>query len=532
MKKQLITVLALGASALLFWASNSTSRISKTYETRQEIERPTTSGATHPVRYEVPVIEPEAGTPQRQSKGGVEVWCEVAPPQISKTTRTERRPVYVSKSEYDSHLDVFRVASYPEYQLDFVQAQFKITVFNKQDRVLKLIDVPVVMLIDGDQFQISDENYVTWRNAMIVKGFNKEIFLPGPDLERVRTAKSIYVSVNDVPISYDKAGNVIEKQNFEWRFSARVEQRTENVPITYTYETRPVHQEDCSSCEGGTKEAKCDLCDGNGKYTNKEGKLVSCFRCGGDGKVSQKCYSCSGRGFNYHPQSSVTPVLDRETWNGWKVRVWSKSGQHPIWVVDPATGSYRSVGKTGEIGGQSAESIDYWHSGAGKTYSLMVMRDGRNLYMVNPVKQGNKPSPKVTIDFSVDPPEISGGEFVWVPERLVPPAKTNPDLNMVPRSEFAKAIQGTWVRTSEKGGTTVEEISANGITVWANGREFVRGTYQIKADTFFFDYKVNSKNFPSYTGPTSGYSVIVSFSRDRLAFVYEGAKQVFFRAEE
>jgi hypothetical protein len=302
------------------------------------------------ISVEVPNIKLMDGTTQLQKKGDVTVICELFPFNIIRLEKKEEAISYLDP--HNTEYDVFELSNKPYFEITPEEIQFNIKIRNNQDRVLKLVEVPIILIVDGIQTNIADELLVDWKGALIPKGFEKEFLIHGPGLNTLQRSKSIYIAVHDVPTSYDQAGTIKKKENFEWTFSVENEKIIKNDEITYKYEKRPIHKEQCKSCSGQgkfVKTEKCKTCNGSGSVKNKEGKVVKCSYCGGAGKINyeEKCETCNGKGIIAFPKSTQKPPIAKEVvWTSWEVNVESIPTGARVKAFDINTGEYKDFGRS------------------------------------------------------------------------------------------------------------------------------------------------------------------------------------------
>jgi hypothetical protein len=353
----------------------------------------------------LPKIELPSDTKQTQVKGGVSVFCELVPFDIERTEHQERNITYSDVPGYD----IYEVAKEPVYIINPNELQFKIRVKNNQDRVLKLIDVPIILIVDGIQTSIPTDHLIEWQSALIVKGFEKEFMLLGPELGTLFNAKVIYIAIDDVPVLYDQAGNVSKKENFEWTFYVKKDEVPKQDKIVYAYETEPIYKEPCKACAGKgyfEHNYKCSVCGGSGVLTDKKGNTHKCYNCKGTGRetVKEKCTACNGQGVIEYPKSSKPPVEREVIWKGWKVRIESNPPGATVSVVDLSTEEYKNVGVT---------NVDVrWFSSSSKSYPIIVEYQGKQIKVL-PFTPDGKESDKVVIDFLSGPePSVSVGRKV------------------------------------------------------------------------------------------------------------------------
>lgn len=389
---------------LLIGSCGGVSRISRTVTTYAATEK--TAHDTILV-YSVPIITPTSQTKQKQTKGGVVVSCEVVP-FVIENAMTETESVSYARPN-NTAFDVYEIAKIPSIKISPNEVNFIIRIRNNQDRVLKLVDVPIVYIADGIQYSIPEGFLKDWNNSLVVKGFEKEFPIIGPNTASLMNTKVLYISVNDVPISYDKAGNVTQKENFEWFFDCTLKQQSVTGQLSYTYEERPVHRERCVACSGvGHFESlvKCPTCQGVGKLVNKDGKSSNCYNCKGNGKVKKtdNCFSCGGQGEKVFPKSLPCPIASAVTWKGWKVEVLTNPpGIANIKVIDIQTRAYKDVGLSNQGKIEWMASTD--------PSPIIVEYQGKKVRVLPYDSKGN-PSPKVEIDFLGASPDVRIGRKV------------------------------------------------------------------------------------------------------------------------
>ncbi len=353
---------------------------------------------------ELPKVELLPGTKQLLVKEGVTISCEVVP---FSAKRTEAKKTSITYADPNTPgFDVYETVATPVYSIKPDECQFKIRIKNNQDRVLKLIEMPIVLIVEGVQTSIQEKRLVEWKAALVIPGFEKEfeINVPKPKEE----TKSMYIGVYDVPILYDQAGNIKQKENFEWTFQLTKQEISRQDRIVYTYSKEAVHKERCKACTGKgffQEVSQCSRCEGSGIRTNKEGKRSKCNTCGGKGKVTRKrnCKTCSGLGVIAYPKSKKPPVAEEVLWTGWKVKVETNPPGAKVSVVDVNKAEYKDVGTS---------NVEVRWFSSSQSYPIVVEYQGKQVKVL-PFKLNGKPSRKVVIDFlSAPQPVVQVGRKV------------------------------------------------------------------------------------------------------------------------
>lgn len=416
-KKHIFSAATFAVFALLFWASATQKpieRITTSNVLYEETDR-NTKPTPYEITYELPVLKAVEQTKQDQVKGGVTISCEVTPFEAVKTMYEEKE--IATADPIKPGYDIYKVGTKARYEVKPDDVWFNIRIKNNQDRILKLKDVAIVMLIDGVAYNIPDEAKQDWVGGMLVKGFEKTQRIRGPKISGLATDKIVYVSINDVPTAYNAAGEVTKKENFEWYYQVTKQKVTKQEMIEYSYQEVPIHRETCSKCGGGGKEpyqSQCHKCLGTKqlKYTDySTGKswIDKCNECNGNGYITSQvnCNICRGKGKIEYPKSPAPKVASRVTWTGWEVTLITNPTGSTINIVDPQTGQYA-------YGGVTDKSIRWFSSNtsSSETYPIILEYQGKK-HKIMPYDAKGNPSGVVNVNFlSKEGVTVKGGKIV------------------------------------------------------------------------------------------------------------------------
>jgi len=353
--------------------------------------------------YKLPIVKPVGNTRQTQRKGKVKISVEIVPFRATRNVVNSREITYADPDlpGYDRYV----ITNKPTYSVTPKNLRFKIRVRNNAHVPLKLNEVGIALLVDGTQWSFPSNYLRDWNRSMILTGFEKEFIIEGPQINEIYSGKVIDLFLNGVPTSFNSAGRVTRKSNFEWYFKYAVNTVKKNETVSYTYETEPIYKEKCHSC-GGTgvdpKNYKCTYCNGKGRVKNKKGKYEKCYNCSGKGYVNYKCEKCNGVGTIEYPKSKEAPYTST-FWAGWPVIVSTIPTGAKVKMVDTKTAGYKIVGYS------NVESN--WFSNASKTYPIIVEYQDQKVKVLPYNKEGEEIS-KVIIDFSGGYPVVKEGEKV------------------------------------------------------------------------------------------------------------------------
>lgn len=388
--------------ALIFPSCETVQRLSTTEKTYADTR---SAPETFDTTYALPLIKPTAKTQQMQVKGGVTISAEIVPFAATRYVKTDRTIGYadVDKPGYD----VYEITNTPFYTVMPEDIQFKIRIRNNEAVPLKLSEVGFALIIDGTQWSFPTGYLDDWNKGLILTGFEKEYTVKGPQLKGLVNAQVVYLFLNGVPTSYNEAGNVTKKSNFEWYFECKSQEIKKSEQRTFTYETSPILREKCSSCSGigyFEKIVSCYTCSGKGSYVY-QGKTVQCYSCYGKGivKKTEYCQNCKGKGEISYPKSKSAPVTSSISWDGWRVNVATNPPGAKVSVVNTKTGQYESKGMS---------NIDLnWYSSNEKSFPILIEYQSRTVKVL-PYDENGKPSSRVNVDFLGGTPNVIKGKMV------------------------------------------------------------------------------------------------------------------------
>lgn len=416
-KRHIFSVTTFLVFTLLFWASATQKpieRIAASNVVYEEMNRNTTP-TPYEITYELPLLKAVEQTKQDQVKGGVMVSCEVTPFEAVKTIYEEKE-IFTADPEKPGY-DIYKVGARARYEVKPDDVWFNIRIRNNQDRILKLKDVAIVMLVDGVAYNIPEEAKQDWVGGMLVKGFEKTQRIRGPKISGLATDKIVYVSVNDVPTAYNAAGEVTKKENFEWYYQVAREKVTRQEMMEYAYQEIPVYKERCNKCGGDGKEPQtiqCDKCLGTKQlrytdYATKRSWTGACDRCSGSGTVTAQiiCDGCSGKGAIAYPKSPKPKVISESTWTGWKVSLNTEPEGSAVSVINPETGKYKYIGVTNGVA-----NCFLSNTATSETFPIIIEYQGKK-YKIMPYDAKGKPSAVVHVNFlDKNGVSIKGGKIV------------------------------------------------------------------------------------------------------------------------
>jgi hypothetical protein len=402
MKNNIYSVITLLLFAGLFLASSSGKETTvSTVKTYEEVKKRDLEPFT--LSYELPVITPTNGTIQTQKKGGVTITCEVIPFDVSvqENVKTE---IFYADPKMPGY-DVFEVSHTPFAVVKPENFLLKIKIKNNQERILKIRETALLMQVDGVNYNMPEADIKEWYAGMVIKNAEFTYDIKGPLLNSLNGAKLVYLFINDVPTVMDEGGNIKKRDNFEWYFEVKKQSAQKETQKTYTYQTAPVHTQQCDKCSGTGVDPNttCSRCKGAGKNKNSiDGRMYECSTCRGTGSVRRVCNNCSGKGALAFPKSQLPPETSSTSWSGWAVNVVTNPPGAIVKVVNPSTKKYYDAG--------TSNSTVNWNTSNSTSYPIIVEYQGKSIKVLPYDKKGKQIS-KIVIDFAGSQPTIKEGSL-------------------------------------------------------------------------------------------------------------------------
>jgi len=360
------------------------------------------------VSYALPVINMTGKSIQSQTKGGVTITVEVVPFEVKRMIhKSEPVVTYREQSGYDN----FEIKNSPVYNVNPENITFKVRIRNNEQVPLRLSEIGVAIITDGTQWSFPSGYMDEWNKGMVMTGFEKDYYVKGPQLAGLASSQVVYIFLNGVPVSYDEAGSITKKSNFEWYFDCKSTTITKDEQISYSYESKVIKSEQCAKCNGTGVDPqiyKCAGCNGTGYYVNSyDGKTYKHSTCSGTGKVRQKCPNCNN-GVNYYPLSTEAPIDTQVNWYGWPVKVTTIPSNAKISVVNTKTGKYTFAGFSNLLIRPCLKSI----SGSDVNFTPIIIEYQGKEIKVMPIDEKGKNISKIEVDFSNRNPVVVKGKIM------------------------------------------------------------------------------------------------------------------------
>ena len=204
---------------------------------------PPPDSLTTTARCAIPVIEPVGETKEVQEKGGLQISvfpfsydCQlvhVETTHIVPLTPLESLMESLFALDHPPRKEFIEKTTTPVFQVvDTIRFNIKIT--NKLPRVFRGSGTVVQFNVGGKLIQVTEGHYAELIHVIVPPRDEQTVQVTGPSLSGLPDKTTIGIFLYDVVTKADAAGNVTERQNYEWYFNYRTKVREEEATITKT----------------------------------------------------------------------------------------------------------------------------------------------------------------------------------------------------------------------------------------------------------------------------------------------------------
>ncbi len=188
------------------------------------------------VSTEVPSLAPLAETEQTQTKGGLRITLLPetfsAKEVISTQVRPVRPPTFLGMAVRPSPTSVYvERTEVPRLDITPPRLVLRIQLSNQMSRVFRGSGIAVQFNVAGKTVAVGSSNYGDLINIVIPPRGQQEITIFGPEILSIPAPSTIGIFFFDVVTNIDQAGNVIDKQNFEWYFSYQTQRVEKEMTV-------------------------------------------------------------------------------------------------------------------------------------------------------------------------------------------------------------------------------------------------------------------------------------------------------------
>lgn len=189
--------------------------------------QPSAPPALATIKCSIPTITALPETKESQEKGGLEI---AVVPTLYKSVRKNKetftqieQPFGVALLAGDANAQqnkvyVEKIVS-PYLETQPARLQFRVRVNNKLARVFRGQGSVVQFNVGGKLIPFNNIDYKEFLNGIVPPRNETEFTIYGPSLDLIAPQGTIGIFLYDVVTATDTAGNVTEKQNYEWYFN-------------------------------------------------------------------------------------------------------------------------------------------------------------------------------------------------------------------------------------------------------------------------------------------------------------------------
>lgn len=180
------------------------------------------------LNYRMPAITPVQAGSQALAKGGVTITATPVTYVEAASSRTDEAEVSrgfscrrLREGIEVTPVRVVRTTTTPTFGVAPDRLAFLVKVNNQMARVLRGAGVIVQFNVAGQLVSVPQTQYAELANLILTPRSEADLRIVGPPLSSLPEGSTIGLFLYDVVTKTDAAGNVTEKQNFEWYYTYR-----------------------------------------------------------------------------------------------------------------------------------------------------------------------------------------------------------------------------------------------------------------------------------------------------------------------
>lgn len=195
-----------------------------------------------------PVITPSRETKELQQKGGINI--SLAPNDFLCSDAVERTSREIPRNPFDFNetyslisfinagaggkpedYRLIETTSTPVYAVNPAKVAFRVKINNQMPRVFRGAGTVVLYNFGGRNSSVSSQDYADLSSVIVPPRTEAELTIFGPAFQAIPEKTTLGIFLYDVVIRTDNAGNIVEKQNFEWyyNYETQVKEATREI---------------------------------------------------------------------------------------------------------------------------------------------------------------------------------------------------------------------------------------------------------------------------------------------------------------
>ena len=174
-------------------------------------------------------VEPVGETSPTQTRGGLTLTLAPVSFDTVTTTACSYRPVElgllqrVPEGVSERTHTLLEENRFGALRVRPTELTLLLTIRNQMDRVFRGAGAVVQFTVDQSVQAVEQSKYLEFLNTPITPGSETQIRMRGPSLPALRDGATFGVLLFDVVTAIDNAGNISNRDNFEWYFEVRHE---------------------------------------------------------------------------------------------------------------------------------------------------------------------------------------------------------------------------------------------------------------------------------------------------------------------
>lgn len=192
------------------------------------------------LKADIPSLAALEETPQTQTKGGLRITLTPEAFQQKESTWLQSRevppPTFLGLVAAPAPNAVFvEQTTIPKIEVTPDSLVLHVHLDNQMSRVFRGSGVAVQFNVAGKLVNVDKSGYGDLSNIILPPRSEQEVTIIGPKIASIPSPSTVGIFFFDVVTNMDAAGNVTEKQNFEWYFSWRTQavEKTVSVPAPH-----------------------------------------------------------------------------------------------------------------------------------------------------------------------------------------------------------------------------------------------------------------------------------------------------------
>lgn len=184
----------------------------------------------------VPSLAALEDTPQSQAKGGLRITLAPETYEAKESSTVQSRqvppPTFLGLVAQPAPNAVYvEQTSVPNLTISPDHLLFHLHLNNQMSHVFRGSGIAVQFNVAGKVVPADASGYGDLTNIILPPRSEQEVTILGPPISTIKSPSTVGVFLFDVVTNIDQAGNVTEKQSFEWYFSYQTQAMEKEISV-------------------------------------------------------------------------------------------------------------------------------------------------------------------------------------------------------------------------------------------------------------------------------------------------------------